>query len=89
MSSISSEVKDLENICTAYGKIFFVIREELKNKGFECFDDFVFLDKIEYFKCLHINKVLSYCPFPKSCRRYETCTEKNCEANECDNGWAH
>jgi hypothetical protein len=86
--SLSSDVKDLEDICTAYGKIFSVLREELKSRNFEGFDDSVFLPKIKIFKTLKINKAFSYCPFPHDCNYYERCTEKNCNADICDNGHA-
>ena len=82
--TLSSDVKDLENICTAYGKLFSVIR----NRGIESFEDSIFLPKIEVFRTLKINKAFSYCPFPCDCNYYESCTEKNCNADICDNGHA-
>jgi hypothetical protein len=86
--SLSSGVKDLEDICTAYGKLFSIIRKELESRKFDEFDDSVFLPKIEIFKTLKINKAFSYCPFSYDCNHYERCTEKNCNADICDNGHA-
>jgi len=85
--SLSSEVKGLEDICTAYGKLFSIIRKELESRDFEGFDEKVFLPKIKAFQALKINKAFSYCPFPFDCNRYEYCTEKNCNADICDNGY--
>ncbi len=83
--SLSLEVKELEEICTAYGKVFFLMRKEMR--GFECLDDSVFVPKIEYFQTLHLNKKLCYCAFPYDCRYYEDCVRDNCNAEECDNGY--
>jgi hypothetical protein len=84
--SLSSQVKDLEDICTAYGKLFSIIRKEI-SRDFDGFNDSVFLSKIEIFKTLKINKMFSYCPFPEDCSYYEYCTERNCGADICDNGF--
>jgi hypothetical protein len=84
--SLSSDVKNLEDICTAYGKIFSILREELKSRNFDYFEDSIFLPKIEIFRSLKINKAFSYCPFPEDCHYYELCAEKNCNADLCDNG---
>jgi len=86
--TLSAKVKDLEDVCAAYGFIFSVVRKELQSRNFEGFDESVFLPKIEIFKTLKINKAFSYCPFPEDCNYYEGCTEKNCNADICDNGHA-
>jgi hypothetical protein len=85
--SLSSQVEDLENICIAYGKVFSIIRNELEFRDFEQINGLSFFPKIEYFKKLHINMALHYCPFPENCIHYERCTEKNCNADICDNGF--
>ena len=85
--SLSSQVEDLENICTAYGKLFSIVREELQSRNFKEFDDSVFRAFLESFRILKINKAFSYCPFPYDCDYYERCTEKNCNADICDNGF--
>jgi hypothetical protein len=86
--SLSSEVGDLEGVCAAYGKLFSIIRKELESRDFEGFDENVFLPKIRAFQILKINKAFSYCPFPFDCNHYKNCTEKNCNADFCDNGYA-
>jgi hypothetical protein len=86
--SLSSEVKNLEDICTAYGKLFFIIKKELQDRKFDEFDDSTFLSKIEIFRTLKINKMFAYCPFPEDCSYYEKCTERYCGADICDNGYA-
>jgi hypothetical protein len=85
--SLSSDVKNLENICTAYGKVFFLIKQELESRGFNQFDKILFSTRMEYFKDLHLNMALCYCPFPEDCSYYERCTEKYCGADICDNGF--
>jgi virulence-associated protein VapD len=86
--SLSSDVKDLEEKCTAYGKVFSIIKKELESRGFEEINGLSFFPKVEYFKELHLNMSLSYCPFPYDCNYYERCIEKNCNADLCDNGHA-
>jgi len=86
--SLSSEVKDLEDICIAYGKLFSIIKKELESRDFEGFNEDIFSSKIEVFQILKINKAFSYCPFPFHCNHYKNCTEKNCNADICDNGYA-
>ena len=85
--SLSSQVKELEDILAAYGHLFSVIRTELKDRGFKEFDESVFLSRIDFFRTLKINKAFYHCPFPEDCKYYEKCIAANCNADICDNGF--
>lgn len=87
--TISEQVEDLENKMAAYARVMKVVKDELVERGFDAFNEEIFFKKIVYFQTLHINKVLGYCPFPKSCRYYKCCSEKNCNADVCDNGYPY
>lgn len=86
--SLSVQVQEMEERIESFRKILKFVKEELTERGFEAFNESVFVKNIEFFQTLYLNKTFSYCPFPKDCRYYMCCTEKYCNADECDNGYA-
>ena len=86
--TISEQVVDMENKMAAYARVLKVVKDELIERGFDTFSEEIFIKKISYFQTLHINKVLGYCPFPEDCKYYKCCSERNCNADECINGYS-
>jgi hypothetical protein len=82
MNSLSNQVQDLEEKVFAYGKVLYAVK-----LGFKSVDDAIFKERSEYFRILHLNKALGYCPFPSNCRFYEGCTEVKCGYDECRDGY--
>lgn len=50
-------------------------------------DDKFFDDNINDFMVLHLNRTLSYCPFPGFCKYFNMCMETSCNCDVCDNGY--
>jgi len=76
--SVSEDVRELEQKCEAYRMIikYCVLEDE------EIFSRFT-----GAFRNIGVNKTLSYCPFPDSCKYYMSCDELYCPCTVCDNGY--
>lgn len=87
---ISDEVKLMEERLFAYQKVSSLIKKnELLPRGFSMFSEEDFSSLKKYFQVLGLNRSYSYCPFPYDCNCYAECTEKQCNADTCSNGYAH
>lgn len=54
-----------------------------------CFEESIFLKHIGHFQNICRNRALGYCAFPNECNYFKTCIDKNCNADECSNGFSN
>lgn len=85
MIRISDSVRRMEDELEAYRRVLTAVLEKSSVQMSEA----EFQKLMPYLQTLKLNHMMSHCPFPRDCLSYGTCTERECNANDCWMGYAY